>query len=89
MILEALASGLPVITSNRSPFTEFLPQQQALWVEPESVQTIATALIQAAQPQQDAIRQQNQLLCQQYSWQNSAKMQVDHYYTLLNQLSHA
>lgn len=45
--LEALAAGVPVVASRRAPFTEFLDDDCALLVEPESTLAIAHALLKA------------------------------------------
>lgn len=85
VVLEAIASGLPVVISNQSPFTEFLNAKQAIWVNPHSVDAIAKAMCAVTEPGiSDALIQQTQTLCEQFSWENSAKMHLDHYYTLLN-----
>ncbi len=45
VLLEAIASGLPVITSNIPPFTEFLDHETALLVDPHSIDAIAFAML--------------------------------------------
>lgn len=50
VVLEAIASGLPVITSNQPPFTEFLSETQALLVSPDSTDAIAQAMRSVIQP---------------------------------------
>lgn len=89
VLLEAIAAGLPVIVSDQPPFTEFLAATQALWIEPESVEIIAEAMLAVADPQIAAtLKRQSQTLGKQFawefSWENSAKIQVDHYKELLN-----
>lgn len=82
VVLEAIASGLPVVVPNQAPFTEFLQPEQAVWVEPQSVESIVDAMVRAIKP--GAVSIQPQQLCKQFSWSTSAKMHLDHYYTLLN-----
>jgi glycosyltransferase-like protein len=82
VVLEAIASKLPVIVPEQAPFTEFLQANQAVWVEPQSVESIAAAMLQAVKP--NAVSIQPDHLCKQFSWTNSAKMHVEHYYSLLN-----
>jgi glycosyltransferase-like protein len=50
VLLEAIATGLPIVTSNIPPFTEFLNSAQALLVDPDAVEAIAQAMIDAVQP---------------------------------------
>lgn len=50
VVLEAIAAGLPVITADQPPFTEFLTPNQALLIPPESVADLTQAMLAAAQP---------------------------------------
>ncbi|NJN87195.1 MAG: glycosyltransferase [Leptolyngbyaceae cyanobacterium SL_7_1] len=84
VLLEAIASGLPVITSNQAPFTEFLSPTQALLVDPYSVEAIAHAMRQVADKQVAAALVENsQSIPSQYSWETSAKLHVSYYQHLL------
>lgn len=80
VVLEAIASGLPVITSNQAPFTEFLSPQDTLLVEPGDVDAIATAMLAMLDP---TVTQQlighSRSIIHQYSWQRSAKMHLELY----------
>jgi len=83
VVLEAIASGLPVVTSNQPPFTEFLTDVQALLVDPEDPTAIAAAMIASGQSDQaQAFVQQSQSILQQYTWAASAKMHLHHYQQL-------
>jgi len=80
VVLEAIASGLPVITSNQPPFTEFLSETQALLVSPDSTDAIAQAMRSVIQPNVSRLlMQQSQSILSRYTWENSAKMHL-HYY---------
>jgi glycosyltransferase-like protein len=80
VIMEAIASGLPVITSNCPPFTEFLSNQQALLINPDDVDAIAQAMRLIRQPEvSQALVQASQLILPKYTWQNSAQMHTVHY----------
>ena len=82
VILEAIASGLPIITSNQTPFTEFLSDQQAMLVDPYSVDAIAQSMCSVFQSA-DSRRQQSRSILSQYTWETSAKQHIHHYQTLL------
>jgi glycosyltransferase-like protein len=85
VVFEAMASGLPVILPNQAPFTEYLSPSQALWVDPQSVESIAAAMQAVTVPTiAQALIQQTQTQCEPFSWKKSATMHLDHYYMLLN-----
>jgi len=84
VLLEAIASGLPVITSNQAPFTEFLSSAQALLVNPNSPSAIAQAMRQVTQKKlANSLIQKSQSLLSQYTWMTSAKLHVSYYQQLL------
>ena len=84
VVLEAIASGLPVITSNQTPFTEFLSPDQAWLVDPQQVSAIATAMLDVHHdPDLAQIRVRNsQAILEQYTWQRSAEQHLLHYQSL-------
>ena len=85
VILEAIASGLPVVTSDQAPFTEFLSKTQALFANPNSSESIAQAMRSIVQKDiADLLIQQSQSVLSRYTWQASAQMHLHHYQQLLN-----
>jgi glycosyltransferase-like protein len=84
VILEAIASNLPVITSNQPPFTEFLTPEQVLLVNPYDVDALAQAMIASLQQEvADRLKQKSQSVLAQYSWEASARIHVQCYRQLL------
>lgn len=85
VVLEAIASGLPVITANQPPFTEFLSPERALLVNPDSADAIAQAMVESLNP---AIAQtlvhQSQPILTDYAWSRSAALHIQHYRQLLH-----
>lgn len=84
VLLEAIASGMPVVTSNISPFTEFLDSTQALLVNPNIPEAIAQgmrSIIQSAL--RHSLVQQSQSILSRYTWETSAKIHLHHYQQLL------
>jgi glycosyltransferase-like protein len=47
VVLEAMASGVPVITSRIAPFTEYLGDDDVLWCDPLDAGSIAAAMAQS------------------------------------------
>lgn len=47
VVLEAMACGVPVVTSRIAPFTEYLDDADVLWCDPGNPASIATAMISA------------------------------------------
>ena len=85
VVLEAIAAGLPVITANQPPFTEFLTPNQALLVPPESVNDLTHAMITATQPKQaQTLVQNSQAILAKYTWQTSAQQHLAAYRSLLD-----
>jgi glycosyltransferase-like protein len=84
VVLEAIAAGLPVITSRQPPFTEFLTETQALLVDPYSPAAIAQAMRTITKPTLAQLLIQNsQSILPQYTWEASARMHLPHYRQLL------
>ena len=84
VIFEAIASGLPIITSNILPFTEFLTPTQALLVDPDTVVAIAQAMRSINNPDlANSLIQASQGILANYGWERSAKMHLEEYQRLL------
>ncbi|MDX2215184.1 MAG: MSMEG_0565 family glycosyltransferase [Oculatellaceae cyanobacterium bins.114] len=84
VVLEAIASDLPVITSNQPPFIEFLSSEQALLVDPHVPQAIAQAMLTVIQPEIGrSLVQQSQSVLSTYTWSASAQLHLQHYAQLL------
>ena len=47
VVLEAMASGVPVVTSRIAPFTEYLGDDDVLWCDPFDVRSLAAAMAQS------------------------------------------
>ncbi len=84
VVLEAIAAGLPVITANQPPFTEFLSPNQALLVPPESVEQLAVAMLTASDlTRASTLIQNSQSILAQYTWLRSAQLHLQAYKRLL------
>ena len=50
VVLEAMASGVPVVTSRIAPFTEYLGDGDVAWCDPDDAASIAAAMAAALEP---------------------------------------
>ncbi|WP_416666228.1 MSMEG_0565 family glycosyltransferase [Egbenema bharatensis] len=83
VVMEAIASGLPVITADQPPFTEFLSPDQALLIDPASPNAIAQSMLNVIQPAvRTSLVKHSRSLCDTYTWAASAKMHIKEYKTL-------
>ncbi|MBL8439581.1 MAG: MSMEG_0565 family glycosyltransferase [Zoogloeaceae bacterium] len=85
VVLEALASGTPVVVSRIAPFTEYLDDALCHWAEPYDPTSIARALAAAANAQRgpDLVARAAPLLAR-FSWQRSASQHVSAYRAALS-----
>lgn len=84
VVLEAMASGIPVITSNEPPFTEFLSDTDALLINPHCVEAITLAMKAVIQPEiAQRLIHQGLEVSSRYTWQQSANLHLTHYQQLL------
>lgn len=77
VVLEALASGTPVVVSRIAPFTEYLGANEALshccWADPFDAASIADALERAIDPAHAAgLSVATPAVCHRFSWTASA-----------------
>jgi glycosyltransferase-like protein len=83
VVMEAIATHLPVVTSNIPPFTEFLTDAQALLVDPNAVDAIAQAMLNVVQPTvAQSLIQQSQSVLSHYTWVTAAQMHLESYYDI-------
>jgi len=80
VVLEALASGAPVVVSRIAPFTEHLQEGDVHWADPLDAGSIADAL-RVAMAQRDPARIASSAarLCARFSWATSAARHVQLY----------
>lgn len=79
VVLEALASGTPVVVSRGAPFTEYLAPDEAgvFWADPLSPESIAAAALQASAPEgAAAIAGAVPAVCRRHDWTASAARHV-------------
>ncbi|WP_018228175.1 MSMEG_0565 family glycosyltransferase [Methyloversatilis universalis] len=82
VVLEALASGTPVVASRIAPFTEYLDDDSASWADPLDITSIAQAMRHALDPARAALLRTPPPVCHRYSWAASAARHVELYRAL-------
>jgi glycosyltransferase-like protein len=89
VVLEAMASGTPVVTSRIAPFTEYLHENDVVWCDPHNAGSIANAMaIVLTQPLRSRLAQRGVLVARQYDWSNTARAHLPAY-ARLTELAHA
>ena len=89
VVLEAMASGTPVVTSRISPFTEYLHENDVVWCDPHSSGSIANAIAMVlTEPLRSRLAQRGTLIARQFDWSNTAHAHLP-VYARLTELQHA
>lgn len=79
VVLEALASGTPVVVSSIAPFTEYLDHATGCWADPLDADSIAAALARALSDSSIDFDHAVPALLARFSWTASAHRHVDAY----------
>jgi glycosyltransferase involved in cell wall biosynthesis len=79
--LEALAAKTAVIASNREPFTEFLDDDTACLVDPESVDAIAAAIVALLDDSalRASLTRAGVVRAARYEWRHTARRHLEAY----------
>ncbi|KQQ14010.1 Glycosyl transferase group 1 [Methylorubrum extorquens] len=81
-VLEAMACGTPAIVSRQPPFTEYLAETDALFVDPADPDAIADAMAEALAPDTRArLRPAGLARSAAHSWRACAERHLDAYAT--------
>ncbi len=79
-VLEAMASGTPVVVSRIAPFTEYLADEDALWATPTDTDAIAAALESSLDPgRRRPLVDRGHGVAARYDWASSALAHLDFY----------
>ncbi|EJC69415.1 MSMEG_0565 family glycosyltransferase [Rhizobium sp. 1AS11] len=84
VVLEAMASGIPVVTSSIAPFTEYLGPGDAIWCDPHHPVSIAEGMALAlVAPIREQIIPRGLAVAARHGWQQTATAHLARYHTLL------
>ena len=83
VVLEALASGVPVVTSRIAPFTEYLGDEDVMWCDP----FVATSIAAAMERSLDSSRRKQLIprglqIAARYDWRSTAQSHLATYHAL-------
>ncbi len=83
VVLEAMASGVPVVVSSIAPFTEYLAAEDVVWCDPHNATSIAEAMaISLMPPVRAGLISRGLKLAAHHSWQRTAAAHLQAYETL-------
>ncbi len=89
VVLEAMASGLPVVTARIRPFTDYLDADDVVWCRPDSTASIADAMITVLQPRVGTrLAARGHLVAARHEWRHAAEAHLSVYQTM-GALNHA
>ena len=84
VVLEAMACGIPVVTSRIPPFTEYLRDDDVIWCDPNSPASIANAMATVlTEPLRSRLSQRGTLVARQHDWSSTAQAHLPAYHHLL------
>ncbi len=83
VVLEAMASGVPVVTSRIPPFTEYLGESDVIWCDPHAARSIADGMMAAlADPLRGQLIASGLQVAARHDWRTTALAHLGIYETL-------
>jgi glycosyltransferase-like protein len=83
VVLEAMASGVPVVTSRIPPFTEYLDDGDVAWCDPGDAASIAGAMMATVEePGRDALIARGFVVAARHDWSRVAQAHLPAYEAL-------
>ena len=79
-VLEAMASGTPVVVSRIAPFIDYLDSSDALWCDPADASSIASAMRQSLRPDvASSLRARGPVVAARFGWREVAERHLPVY----------
>jgi glycosyltransferase involved in cell wall biosynthesis len=89
VVLEAMASGVPVVTSRIAPFTEYLEDGDVAWCDPGDAASIAQAMRAVLEePSRDTLIARGFAVAARHDWSRVARAHLPAYEALA-EVAHA
>lgn len=89
VVLEAMASGVPVVASKIAPFDEYLGDDDVAWCNPNAAGSIAGAAVHAlAEPTRSRLAERGMRVAARHGWEASARAHLG-VYARLSEAAHA
>jgi glycosyltransferase-like protein len=83
VVLEAMASGVPVVVSRIAPFTEYLGDDDVAWCDPHHAGGIANAIVSAlAEPLRSRLAANGRMVAQRHDWSRTAAAHLPVYQSI-------
>ena len=80
VVLEAMASGLPVVVSAIEPFTDYIAPTDALWCRPDDVASVADAMAASLDPdRRAALSRRGPVIAARHDWRDTARAHLPVY----------
>jgi glycosyltransferase-like protein len=89
VVIEAMASGVPVIVARVEPFTEYLGDDEAIWCDPRNAASIANAMVASlGEPFRSQLAKRGANVAARHDWLDTARAHLPAYQSL-RELQHA
>jgi len=87
VVLEAMASGVPVVASRIAPFTEYLGDDEVEWCDPFDTASIAAAMARSLEPsRRPQLIARGLQIAARHDWEKTARAHLPTYELLLERV---
>ena len=87
VVLEAMASGVPVVASRIAPFTEYLGNDEVEWCDPFDTASVAAAMARSLEPaRRPQLTARGLRIAARHDWNSTARAHLPTYELLLERV---